>query len=444
MFLAPQTAAVRRRAEAPAGETALGRFTRTLPNHVLASNMLSAGAYRVEKFAASKMAEIAPDPEGWQTAIRCDVDYDGAGAAWIEAGLPAPNLVVVNPRNGHAHLIWLLHRWVRLSNDRERNYAIAVQRGLTEALHGDRAYHGRFHHNPISSHYVTRSARAEPYTLGELAQYLDLYDSEPRKHFRPAPVLTREGRNNDVFHRTRLWSYGAVQRYRSAGIAAWEAAVLEQVAIVNASVANDYPSRGPLDEREQRSIAKSISRFAWNRYTGKQSAVVAAAEAILRRERARLRAAKAREERGCEKREAYIGRAAQRRADAIRLANQQWTTDQIAAALGCSARTVRGYLAGSRQSPCAASEYGARGGCPEAAVGVSGSERKQSEEPQTAFSRKLAAKSLRTVAFRNPQSLLTGELKTLRFVAAVHDAVQAIQRPQGAPQPAPRSLRETA
>jgi len=47
------------------------------------------------------------------TALRFDIDTEGGGAAWIEAELPAPNLVVINPCNGHAHLIYLLGGWVR-------------------------------------------------------------------------------------------------------------------------------------------------------------------------------------------------------------------------------------------------------------------------------------------------------------------------------------------
>ena len=59
------------------------------------------------------MAEIAPDPPGWLTALRFDIDTEGGGAAWIEAELPAPNFVVINPSNGHAHLIYLLGAWVQ-------------------------------------------------------------------------------------------------------------------------------------------------------------------------------------------------------------------------------------------------------------------------------------------------------------------------------------------
>jgi hypothetical protein len=90
-------------------------------------------------------AEIAPDPPGWLTALRFDVDSEGAGAAWIEAELPAPNLIVVNPENGHAHLIYMLGAWVRTDfGDATRlrvvRYAAAVERAYAAALGADRAY----------------------------------------------------------------------------------------------------------------------------------------------------------------------------------------------------------------------------------------------------------------------------------------------------------------
>jgi len=99
------------------------------------------------------MSEIAPDPSGWLTALRFDIDTDGGGAAWIEAELPAPNLVVINPRNGHANLIYLLGGWVRTDfGDPSRlkvvRYAAAIERAYAAALGAETAYSGRFHPQP--------------------------------------------------------------------------------------------------------------------------------------------------------------------------------------------------------------------------------------------------------------------------------------------------------
>ena len=150
------------------------------------------------------MSEIAPDPSGWLTALRFDIGTDGGGAAWIEAELPAPNLVVINPRNGHAHLIYLLGGWVRTdfgdpSRPKVVRYAAAIERAYAAALGADTAYNGRFHHNPLSAAYVTKVGRDAPYSLAELAQYVDL--ATPATKPRPIGL----GRNVEVFDRLRRW-----------------------------------------------------------------------------------------------------------------------------------------------------------------------------------------------------------------------------------------------
>ena len=37
-----------------------------------------------------------------------DIDRAHAAFAWEEGNLPAPNIIVANPANGHAHLIYML------------------------------------------------------------------------------------------------------------------------------------------------------------------------------------------------------------------------------------------------------------------------------------------------------------------------------------------------
>jgi len=145
------------------------------------------------------MAEIAPDPPGWLTALRFDIDTEGGGAAWIEAELPAPNLVIVNPRNGHAHLVYLLGAWVQTDCSDPRRlkvvrYAAAIERAYNAALGADPAYTGRFHHNPLSDAYVTKIGRDAPYSLDELARYVDLYEPALKKN---PPIGI--GRNVETF-----------------------------------------------------------------------------------------------------------------------------------------------------------------------------------------------------------------------------------------------------
>ncbi len=111
------------------------------------------------------MAEIAPDPPGWLTALRFDIDTEGGGAAWIEAELPAPNFVVINPSNGHAHLVYLLGAWVQTDFGDSRRlkvvrYAAAIERAYTAALGADTAYAGRFGVPSRNGNYCTLSVAA--------------------------------------------------------------------------------------------------------------------------------------------------------------------------------------------------------------------------------------------------------------------------------------------
>ncbi len=206
------------------------------------------------------MAEIAPDPPGWLTALRFDIDTEGGGAAWIEAELPAPNLVVVNPRNGHAHLIYLLGAWVQADFSDPRRlkvirYAAAIERAYTAALGADQAYPGRFQHNPLSAAYVTKVGRDAPYSLEELARYVDLTTPPPKK----SPP-TGIGRNVEIFDRLRRWAYVAVADWRIGSYDAWYRVVADRGEQIAADVGAESP-RGPLKANEVGHIIKS----AWTR-----------------------------------------------------------------------------------------------------------------------------------------------------------------------------------
>jgi len=209
-------------------QPALERFAQNLPFRVHATDDFRRGAYRERREVARAMAEIAPDPPGWLTALRFDIDTEGGGAAWIEAELPAPNLVVINPSNGHAHLIYLLGAWVQTDCGDSRRlkvvrYAAAIERAYTAALGADTAYTGLFHHNPLSDAYVTKIGRDAPYSLDELARYVDLNEPALKKN---PPIGI--GRNVETFDRLRRWAYAAVADWRISTNEAWYGAVADR------------------------------------------------------------------------------------------------------------------------------------------------------------------------------------------------------------------------
>jgi hypothetical protein len=113
-------------------------------------------------------------------------------------------------------LIYLLGAWVQTDfEDRSRlkviRYAAAIERAYTAALGADAGYASRFHHNPLSDTYVTKIGRDAPYSLAELAQYVDLTEP-PQKKSAPTGI----GRNVEIFDRLRRWAYAAVVDWRVA------------------------------------------------------------------------------------------------------------------------------------------------------------------------------------------------------------------------------------
>jgi len=291
------------------------------------------------------MAEIAPDPPGWLTALRFDIDTEGGGAAWIEAELPAPNLVVINPRNGHAHLIYLLGAWVQTDFGDSRRlkvvrYAAAIERAYSAALGADPAYTGRFQHNPLSDAYVTKIGRDAPYSLDELARYVDL--NEPARKKNPPIGI---GRNVETFDRLRRWTYVAVADWRIGTYEAWCGAVADRGGQIAADVGAGSP-RGPLKANEVGHIVKSVARWVWERYGADVPPLLREAQIVEQRERekVRQRAREAARERSRLSRDEYTALARQRRSAATEMRRAGLSLRSIAAALRCSLAEIHRLL----------------------------------------------------------------------------------------------------
>ncbi|PAV08848.1 hypothetical protein CBG25_03660 [Arsenophonus sp. ENCA] len=100
--------------------------------------------------------------------------------------------------------------------------------------------------------------RHEPYTLDELADYLDLSAAN-------APFIESTyglGRNCTIFEKTRKWAYRAIRRGWPA-FPQWFAACFERAMGYNVQ----FPV--PLSEPEVRAIAKSIAKWTHKRFTEK-------------------------------------------------------------------------------------------------------------------------------------------------------------------------------
>lgn len=195
-----------------------------------------------------------------------DVDRKDAGIAWDDANLPIPNLILINPKNGHAHLIWELANpiWLRRAGDDRPGdampvrYVKAVQNAMGAALRSDRHYNGLMVKNPFHASWATRIGREAPYTLAELSRHLELSSAPQAKLYEDG-----DGRNCTLFCSLRLFAYRIVDEYRELGrFEAYKATLSDELERLNDSF------RTPLPYAELRDILKSVSKWTWKHYRG--------------------------------------------------------------------------------------------------------------------------------------------------------------------------------
>jgi hypothetical protein len=192
-----------------------------------------------------------------------DIDAPGAAIAHDDAYLPPPNVITVNPENGHAHSAYLLripvarHSAARVEPLR---YFAAVERGVARRLGADRQYVGLIAKNPWHRHWRVEWRRDEPYTLDELADWLFPRDTVP--DVSPRTTLGA-GRNVTVFDELRAFAYREVRAFKSRDETpdAFRAR-LERVAL---GLNQQFPRELPIGE--VRAIAKSVAKWTWKHFS---------------------------------------------------------------------------------------------------------------------------------------------------------------------------------
>jgi hypothetical protein len=167
-----------------------------------------------------------------------DIDHPDALFAFIDIGLPKPQVIIKNPKNGHAHYAYRLTTPVGIggiSSTRAESYLKAVRDALGEALGADPGYSGNLIKNPCyikdnvkpnrnqlpiwadqddyevngeRDEHETYLTGAQPsYTLTELADYLDLEPMYKQKRYQNAANDIKYGRNCSLFEALRHIAY---------------------------------------------------------------------------------------------------------------------------------------------------------------------------------------------------------------------------------------------
>ena len=203
------------------------------------------------------------NPPTQQHYLVFDVDRQGAAFAWEDCNLAPPNYAAINPKNGHAHLVYKLSEPVatcehgRLAPLR---YLAAIERGYRIELGADAGYSGLVTRNP----YKTRTLciHKHEYDLFELSDWLkrDLGEYAEKE-----TAVAGLGRNVTLFDTTRVWAYKAIRFYRVAARSrlfdVWHNEVLERSLAVNGEFLT------PLAYSEVKATAKSIAKYCWRKDT---------------------------------------------------------------------------------------------------------------------------------------------------------------------------------
>lgn len=250
---------------------ALGLVLERLPRKPYCTDDLVSGLRVLPRRIALRRRYIQLDPPGRIGTLVFDVDHGDAGMSWDDAGLPPPSWVAQTAENGHAHVGYVLTWPVYQRPARAPwQYFKAVYRAYRDRLKADPGYARLITKNPWHVDWRVTSWRAEPYSLSELAEYVDLKTPAPPQRRMvddgSAAEYAARGRNCALFERLRHWAYGAVQDYwRPGGGDAWDDVVLgEAERLAEKDV--EHP-RGMMTRDEIRLIAHSVSSWTWSHIT---------------------------------------------------------------------------------------------------------------------------------------------------------------------------------
>lgn len=158
--------------------TIINEYVANLPHHPYCTDSKGYSMIR-SKNHAIKHAYIQPNQVAKASYIIIDIDHADATHQALSGDVPPPHLIIQNPHNCHAHLVYKLSSPVFLwgkAKSKPIRYLARIERGLIAALGGDAGYGGNLMKNPVSPVWRTYATTAplEGYSLEYLAKFVNL------------------------------------------------------------------------------------------------------------------------------------------------------------------------------------------------------------------------------------------------------------------------------
>lgn len=211
---------------------------------------------------ALKRPYIQANPPHLRVWSIFDVDQPAAALAWERSNLPPPTWAAVDRQSTKGHLVWGLSVPVLVDSPDMRQqpmrYLCAIEQAFREKLEADSGYAGLMTKNP--AHPLWRVLRGPQlaYELVELAEWVSLPKHLPKRK----PEEIGLGRNVTVFEWLRQYAYRNIRRYKNdvRNFLLWQSHLNHKALERNGDLLV------PLAGNEVWHIAKSVSKWTWNKF----------------------------------------------------------------------------------------------------------------------------------------------------------------------------------
>jgi len=200
-----------------------------------------------------------------------DIDRPTAAFAWEDCNLPPFSWAATNPRNGHAHASYEISIPVNFvdATTKAARLLVAMEKAIGMRLGADPNYTGRLCKNPIHSAWRTIEFNPTPYSLFELAEWVDdELRQVGKKRIKREEDGYCVGRNYLMFERLRKWAYTAVREYwRPGGYECWLMAVEDKLQDLWGHEEGNWASDHAYAYSERKATAKSVGKWVWQHLT---------------------------------------------------------------------------------------------------------------------------------------------------------------------------------
>lgn len=304
-----------------------------LPKKPYSTDDLSTGL-RIRPLATALTKKyIQHNHPAWFTSFVFDVDRNAYEI--LDQVRAKPNLAVFNAtQRDRAHFIYLLDQPINTGPNGRRSpirYAESIDNAFVNLLNADPSYAGLITRNPLHHANLTYNIHNTPYSLDYLADFVDLSKTKQQRE------ISAYGRNCRLFDMVRYHAYEIVEQYRKAN--AFE--MFARTLMAFAEDKNQFKGLPALNHSEVKAIAKSVSKWTWNNYTGdkiNRGRDTAINSLLSTQEKQTLSAIKTNEQRQQSTQEKILKAVRQLQAQ-----GKKTTQKAVALQAGLTDRTVREY-----------------------------------------------------------------------------------------------------